>query len=566
RGWGLAGFGVRVGVDTGPVVLGPVGAGSRAEYGAFGDTVNTAARLQAAAAPGAVLVGEDTVRLVETAFEWGPPQEVEAKGKAEPVPARTALRSLGATGRSRGLPGVHTPLVGRERELDVAREAMAEVLAGAGSILFVTGEPGIGKSRLLAEIRDAFEESAAAVGEPTWLEGKCVSYGESFPYWPFRDLVRDWLEVGFDDPELRVRVALRRRLERLFGDRALEVYPYLGAMLGLALEPDAAARLADLSPEALQYRTFEVVRALFRRLAESGPVVVAVEDLHWADPTSVQLTESLLGLAEESAVLLLVALRPERDHPAWAVREAGGREYPHRTREIALEALSGDAQRELLHALVGPDVLPEHLERQLLDDAEGNPFYLEELVRSLADQGALVQEEGEGWRFDHLVAVEVPPSVEKVILARIDRLSPRCHDLITAASVLGRRFGISLLEGVAGANGDLRESLHDLERLDLVREARRWPQPEYRFKHALIQEAAYRTLVTPKRRALHRRAAEWLERWHAENPDEAYGLLAHHWLEADDEDKAVSYLALAGDKARLEYALDEAINHYRNLL
>jgi ABC-type oligopeptide transport system substrate-binding subunit len=336
-------------------------------------------------------------------------------------------------------------------------------------------------------------------------------------------------------------------------------------MLGLVLEPDAATRLSDLSPEALQYRTFEVVRALFRRLAESGPVVVAVEDLHWADPTSVQLTESLLGLAEESAVLLLVALRPERDHPAWAVKEAGAREYPHRTREIALEALSGDAERDLLDALVGRGVLPEHLRRKLLDDAEGNPFYLEELVRSLADQGALVRDGG-NFRFDHMVAVEVPPSVEKVILARIDRLTPACHEVITAASVLGRTFGLRLLEGVTGRNGDLRDPLHELERLDLVRESRRWPQPEYRFKHALIQEAAYRTLVTAKRRALHRRAAEWLEHWHGDNPDEAFGLLAHHWLEAADDEKAIDYLTRAGDKARLEYALDEAIDHYRDLL
>ena len=235
------------------------------------------------------------------------------------------------------------------------------------------------------------------------------------------------------------------------------------------------------------------------------------------------------------------------------------------TNELALEPLSGEADRELLAALVGEGTLPAELEKRVLAEAEGNPFYLEELVRSLADAGALVRE-GDGWRFDHDVPVEIPASVEKVILARIDRLPDACRDVLTAASALGRRFGLPLLEGVVDANGSVVEALHELQRADLVRAGRRWPQPEYRFKHALIQEAAYRTLLAERRRSLHRRAAAWLEQQYADNPEEVLGLLAHHALAADDEDKAVAHLARAGDRARQEYALDEAIGHYRALL
>src|SRR5205823_327203 len=277
---------------------------------------------------------------------------------------------------------------------------------------------------------------------------------------------------------------LRRRVERLFSDRAAELYPYLGSLLGLTLEADAAGRLAELSPEALQYRTFEVVEEVFRRLAQDRPVAVVLEDLHWADPTSIQLAERLLSIGEEAAVLRVVAQRSERDHPSWRLRELAAREYPHLTSELALEPLSGNAQRELLLALVGEETLPQELESRLLEQAEGNPFYLEELVRSLADTGALAHENG-GWR----------------------------------------------------------------------------------FKHAVIQEAAYRTMLSDSRRSLHRRAAEWLERRRAEgDEEEALGLLAYHWLAAENEDKAVDYLARAGDKARQEYALDEAIEHYRSLL
>ncbi|HWQ24154.1 MAG TPA: AAA family ATPase, partial [Gaiellaceae bacterium] len=558
RGWGVPDFSVRVGVTTGPVVVGAIGGGGRVEYAAFGDTVNTAARLQSAADAGTILVDETTRRLAEPLFEWGEPIVLELKGKELPVTAHRPLRARPVGEKPRGLEGVETPLVGRQPELDRVRAALAGVAKGNGGVLLVTGEAGIGKSRLILEAREGYEG--------TWLEGRCVSYGESLPYWPFRDLLREWLGAGLDDPELRVRVSLRRAVSALFGDRELEIYPYLCSLLGIAPEPEAAARLADLSPEALQYRTFEVVEALLERLAADGPLTILIDDLHWADATSVQLVERLLSIGERAAVLLVVMQRDDRDHPSWAVRERAAREVPHLLTEVALEPLPGDAQRTLLESMVGSGVLPSELEERVLTAAEGNPFYLEELIRSLVDAGAVVREDGR-WRFDHEVPVEVPPTVERVVLARIDRLPPACHDLLTAASALGRRFGRALLEAVLDAEGDgLDEALHELQRLDLLRAARRWPQPEFRFKHALIQESAYRTLLPDRRRELHRRAAEWLERRYEGTETEVLGLLAHHWLAAEDEEKAIASLTRAGDEARLAWSLDEAIEHYRRLL
>ncbi|HXY84739.1 MAG TPA: ABC transporter substrate-binding protein [Gaiellaceae bacterium] len=562
-GWGVEGIAVRVGVNTGPVVLGALGAGERVEYAAFGDTVNTAARLQGAADPGTVVVGAETKRLLESIFAWSDERRLELKGKSESV---TAFEAHGERRDGAGrMAGHQTRLVGRERELEQAVGAVEAALEGRGSVLIVSGEPGIGKSRLVAEVGERVRSGQPAAGTPLWLEGRCVSYGESLPYWPFRDLVRRWLGVSYDEAELRVRVALRRATAELFGDRLLEIYPYLGSLLDLSLEPEAQARLAELSPEALQYRTFEVVAQLFSRHAEDGPVFVLLEDLHWADATSLQLVERLLPLVDESALMLLLTQRPERDHPSWSVRELAVREFPHRTTEVQLEGLSGSAGGELLDALVGRDSLPEELRTRILDSAEGNPFFLEELVRSLEDAGAIVRE-GEGWRFDRQRDVELPPTVEQVIVARIDRLPAGARQVLVAASVLGRHFGLPLLEGVSGGDGSTRQALHELERLDLVREERRWPQPEYRFKHALIQEGAYRGLVTSERTRLHRRAAEWLEQRHAGGEEEVYGLLAHHWLAARDEEKAIEYLLRAGDKARQEYALDEAVEHYRALL
>jgi ABC-type transport system substrate-binding protein/class 3 adenylate cyclase len=566
RAWGVEGLSVRVGIATGPVVVGLIGAGSRVEFAAFGDTVNTAARLQSAAAPGTVLADVPTRRLIAPLFVWGETVELDLKGKAEPVSAVSLAAAAPTDGRSqRGIAGMESQLVGREAELVRAREAVDAVLAGAGRILFLTGEPGIGKSRLLVELHGEFERGRSVGGEKLWLEGRCVSYGESVPYLPFRELIREWLGVGRDAPELRARLGLRRALERLFGNRADELYPYLATLLGLTLERGAEARVAGLSPEALQYRTFEVVEHLFERLAESGPLAIVVEDVHWADPTSVQLVERLLALPERSPALFVLTQRNEPDHPSWALRERAAREYPHLVRELALEPLSGDAQSELLASLVGRDTLPEQLGARLLEQAEGNPFYLEELIRSLVDTASLVRN-GDGWQFVHEVDVSIPPTIERVILARVDRLPAGHHEVVTAASALGRRFALPLLQAVVGPEADVDGALHELQRLDLVRAARRWPQPEYRFKHALIQEAAYRTLVAARRTDLHRRAATWLEEQQRSGEHEVLGELAYHWLEADDEDKAVEYLVRAGDRARAEHALDEAIAHYRRLL
>src|SRR3954449_1587025 len=558
RGWGIDGFGVRVGAATGPVVVGEIGGGARVEYAAFGDTVNLAARLQGAADAGTVLVDAVTQRSTAPLFAWGDRREFQLKGKQHQVAAWPLLGLPAQRQRLRGLPGVETRLVGRARELEVGMHALERLRSGADGILTVSGEPGIGKSRLLAELRSAAERDGVR-----WLEGRCVSYGESLPYWPFRDLLRgEWIGAGADEPELRVRVGLRRRLDQLFGPTAGELYPYLGTLLDLELERDAAARTAQLSPEALQWRTFEVMQTLFERLAADASLVVTLEDLHWSDATSVQLLEQMLTLAERSPILLVLSMRPERDATAWGLRELIARENPHLLQQVDLAPL-GEADAELLTALVGAGTLPPQLERHLLATAEGNPFFLEELVRSLVDAGVLVRD-GDTWRFDHDAPIDVPPTVEKVILARLDRLSPEAHHALTAASALGRQFALPLLEGVLDEAPD--DALHQLQRLELIQQPRRWPQAEFRFRHALIQETAYRTLVTSRRTELHRRAAGWLEARYAGHDAEVLGHLAHHWLAADVEDKAVTYLMRAGDKARQEYALDEAIGHYQALL
>ncbi len=558
--WGVDPLQGRVGIDTGPVVVHPAG-----DQQVLGDPLNTAARLQAAARPGSVLASAAVRRLVAPLFDWDEPEVFELKGKSAGVEASAVVGARPAGGKVRGLEGHEIPLIGRDAELAAATTLVDAVLAGSGGILVVTGEAGTGKSRLQREVRQRFEGTPTGGAPPLWLDGRCLSWGEPLAYWPFRELVRQWLGASPTQPALRTRVTLRRQLNDLFGEAASEVSSFLAGVLGLPLERDEAEQLSSLPPDALRQATFGAVRRLLQRLAEDGPVVVAVDDLHWGDPTSLQLLEHLFPITETSAVLLVLALRPERQHASWRVREVALRDFGHRSQEAALHPLAGGADARMLEELLGAGTLPAGTAGELLAVAEGNPLYIEELVRSLVDSGALRHDAG-GWRVDPGVAVAIPQSIEAVLASRIDRLPGRARAVLGAAAVLGRQFDVEVLTEVCDAGTNVDVALGELHRLALLEQARRWPTLEYRFHHVLIQEAAYRRLVPDRRRELHRRAAHALESRSPERLAESYGVLAFHCERAGDAAAAVRYHRLAGDTARAAHALNEAAGHYTSAL
>jgi class 3 adenylate cyclase len=320
RDWEIEEFRVRVGIETGLAVLGPLGGGEKVEYTAMGDSINTAARLQAASEAGMVLVGAQTQRRIAAAFAWGDARELQLKGKAEPVLAYP-VREL------RGPPAAapdadrRSALVGRDQELAAAAEAVDAVVDGSGGVLVVSGDAGIGKPRLAAELRRRFD---ATSGAGRWFTGRCVSYGESLPYWPFRALLRDWLRRDAD-VEGDVAETLRARLAPLVGERAGALEPFLGAVLGLS------GGEADPSEE-LQRRIHEAVATVFAALAAEAPVVVCLDDVHWADASSLALVERLIELCDEAPVLLVLCARAEREGAWWRTRERVLRELPHRAR------------------------------------------------------------------------------------------------------------------------------------------------------------------------------------------------------------------------------------------
>lgn len=523
---------VRVGICTG---WSPAASAGLTEERTDGP-VPAAERLARTAAAGTVMVDRATRTLVGARFRWG----VQKAGSAREVTGPTADPRP-----TRGLPGVDAALVGRSHELATGSAVLERVLTGTGGLLWITGEVGIGKSRLLAELREH-----AGPRPVRWLQGHCLSYGEGLAYWPIRDLLHDWLGIPLIAPELLVRARLRVRLDALLGADAAAAHVGLASVLDLRSDDEVLDRAPRLSPEAMERASAAAIRAVLLGLAADGPLVIAVEDLHWADAASLRILRTVMQCIDTSRIALLVTQRPERDHPSWTLREQAQRDLPHRTTEIPLGPLRAGEGADLLAALTGSNPLEPGLGRRLLATAEGNPFFLEELVRSLPA------------RSSDSTAVEIPATVEQVLGSRIGTLPAAVQQLLATASVLGRRFAVDVLVDVAGLDELPTDALRELAAHGLVQQTRGWPAAEYEFRHALTHEAAYRSLWPPRRRELHGRAAEVLQ---ARDTSAATGrdaALARHWTLAGDDDRSMACHRRAARAALTLHALDVAEHHF----
>ena len=482
----------RVAVNTGPVVIPTSDAPPHELYNALGETVTVAARLQAA---GDLVVGPGTAHQVDALFELEQLGDLELKGKSETV---AAFRVVGVREHPEKCREVQ--FVGRAEELATLDGILKGVLDGKGAIVSITGEPGIGKSRIVAEIERRYEQGVR------FLAGHAVPYAQSIPYWPVRELLREWLGLGVSEPEARIRLELRTRLGSALGTDARDAYPFLGALLGLTLEPEAEELIRPYAPDAIQRQTVDWVYRLVCLLACERPLCVVLEDLHWADEATLVLLDDLLSAVEQAAVGFVLVHRSDPDHPAWQLVDRAGRRYRRLFAELALEPLP-DADAQTLAAADAGGELPEELARVLVERSGGNPFFVGEAVRDLLERGALQREHD---RFVLVGEISIPAAVQEALQARLDRLDPDARELITTAAVVGHSFGLPLLEQLLPP-ARLLPTLSELQWVQLVVEQRAGPAPEYRFRHGLVQEVAYGTLVEARRRELHLRVGEALE-------------------------------------------------------
>jgi predicted ATPase len=548
-GWGIAGFNVRVGINSGQVAVGLVGAADPREV-ALGDTTNVAARLQASAEPGTIAVGEQAARRLAQSFDLESLGAITVKGRAEPV---RAFRLTGPKADAAGVPA--SVLVGREAERAWLTTVVEELVAGRGQVLLVSGDTGLGKTRMLAELE------AIAGDRVTWLEGRCLSYGGDLLYWPFVEMLRRWLGVDEGEPEVAVRTRLRARLAPLMQDRVEETLPPLARLLSVRLDADPDESL--IAPDEVARQIRGAYRAWVERLARDRPVVLAIDDLHWADPSTRELAEDLLELTDGAPLLIAGAFRPETTSEGWKLRLQVLTDYFHRASELPLRPLSTAASEQLLETILPGGMLDAVTKAELVQRAEGNPLYLQELLRAVVENAGI--ERKRTWTLPSAGTTLLPANLESLFLSRIDRLPQSARRLAQAAAVAGRTFPVRVAAAVLGRD-DVAEDLATLLRAEIVREIRRYPELECSFQHGLLQQAALSTLTPARRRALYGRVAHAYESFYENSLEDRLELLALYYYRSDEPSRALEYLERAGARAEGLDARVQAAQLWRRAL
>ena len=538
---------LRVGIATGEAVA--VTEPTR-ELMVTGEVTNLAARLQSAGA-GIVLCPE-TFRLVRPLVDANSTGPLELKGFPAPVTAHT-VSGLRPSSTTRGVPGLSSPLVGREQEMVKLRLSGEELVRGRGQIVSITGEAGIGKSRLKNELRDRPPANAR------WIEGRCQAFTQNTGYAPVVQILRAIFQLtGAEAPPV-ARTKLRVALRSLVGEKFDQAHAAVSQILGMEGEPGTSPPIA-MDPRAFQSQLVLALRAIIEGLVSRSPLILTVEDLHWADAATIEILTALTELTDFLPFMMLVTSRPDSDGGSWNLRFHAQRHYAHRLTELTLTPLPSEESGQLVENLLELADLPAGLRARILDQSEGNPFFVEEILRTLIEEGAL-RREGERWVAAAVSEVTMPATLRGLIAARIDRLPAGAKATLQRASVIGRFVGYPALRALHPGDGELNRSLAHLLRAELLREWAHAPERQYIFKHALTQEAAYASMLHEHRRARHRELAIFLEGVAVAAPDRA-PLLAHHWLRAEDWEKALTYSLEAAERARALYARPEAISHY----
>jgi class 3 adenylate cyclase/tetratricopeptide (TPR) repeat protein len=538
---------VRVGVNTGEVVVRSIKTDeAHTEYTPIGHSISLASRLQTLATPGSVVIGESVRKFVEGYFALKTLGPARIKGVSEPVnvyevtglgPLRTRLQRSAGRG--------YTKFVGRQREMDAMRVAAEKAKAGHGQIVAAMAEPGVGKSRLIFEFK--------AVSQSGWmvLETFSVSHGKASAFLPVIDLLHGYFDVKSEDDSRKRREKVAGKITIL--DRSLEdTLPYLYGLLGLIEADDP---LMQMSAELRKRRTLDAIKRILLRESLNQPLMVIFEDLHWIDDETQALLNRLADSIGTAKILLLVNYRLEYSHQ-W-----NSKTY---YTQLRLDPLGKESADEMLQSLLGDSAELGPLKRLIIEKTEGNPFFIEETVEVLLDDGALVRN-GRIKLIKPLAELKIPPTVQAILASRIDRLLPKEKDLLQTLAAIGREFAVSLVRAVLGAD-DLEAMLEHLQLAEFIYEQPAAGDVEYIFKHALTQEVAYQSVLVERRKLLHERIGSAIEASFAQSIDDHLSQLAHHYSRSSNTEKTVEYLDRAGQQAMKRGALKEAELHLKQAI
>jgi predicted ATPase/class 3 adenylate cyclase len=533
------------GINTGLVVTGEVDM-EKGTHGVAGDTINVASRLSSQAKKGEIVVGAATYRRAEGLFKFESLAPITVKGKAEPVHAYRVLSPKEIPVTTHRLSGLRAELVGRKVEQAEFREAVENLSAGKGRIFSISGDAGTGKSRLVAEFKNSLNHQ-----EIRWIEGHAYAYAQNIPYFPLIDMLNRVFQIDEGEPAEIVKEKIESTIKDLLGKKG-DVVPYVGSLYSLSYP-----EVEDVSPEFWKGRLQDAVLTILTALAQRGPTIFFLEDLHWADPSSVELLRHALLQIRQPAIVLCV-YRPT--FSLFTSHQAAGIDKIYE--EIRLQDLSPSEAQDMLESLLKTDSIPSDLGRYVQHKAEGNPFYLEELVNSLIESEILVQDNGH-WKVTGPIRdADVSSTIHGIISGRLDRLETETKRILQEASVIGRAFLYEILKRITELKEDIDRSLRGLEQLDLIRTRSFQPELEYAFKHALIQDVVYNGILKKERQEIHERIGRVIEQLFQDRLPEFYETLAFHFKQSRSMLEAANYLIHSGEKSLRRYAVQESHQYF----
>jgi class 3 adenylate cyclase/tetratricopeptide (TPR) repeat protein len=551
------GLSISVGINTGMAYFGSIGTERHPEISAYGHDINLAKRFQEMADPGQILVGAGTYRLTRRAFDFHELGEVPLKGIASPVPVYEVLNIKERPEKLRGIEGLRANMIGRDREFADLKEAADNLIDGKGSIVSVIGEAGLGKSRLALELKEYLSDK-----DITWYEGRSISIGQTVSYWPFMDMLRAYLNLSDASSESEVANKLKEAMIELFPKRWEDILPFLGHLLSIKFGDELDNRLSYFTPEQIRHQTLMRLRDVFIAISHEKPLLLILEDLHWADDLSLDLVSLLMDELAANPLMLLCIYRPEREHRCWQIGDVASRKCLESYTEIRLRKLSSIQSRELVESLLTIDNLPQATKDMILSKTEGNPFFIEEVIRCLIDRD-IIYRENDRWKArENIQDIDVPDTIQSVLLSRVDRLEAETKYILQCASVIGRLFRYRLLEHISQHEQNLEEHLSQLEQRDLVYEERTVPEIEYAFKHVLTQESTYQGILERRRQQFHQRVADGIEVLYQERIEDFYEELAHHHRLSGNDEKAIDYLLKSGIKAAGNFLNQDALRYF----
>jgi class 3 adenylate cyclase/tetratricopeptide (TPR) repeat protein len=566
---GVYRFEQRVGINTGHLFAGNAGAPDlRQEYTLMGDDINMAARLMSNAPWGDIYISRKTRDYVAPYVDVTDRGELKVKGKEIRIPTFSVTGRKDQVGRTRGTASGESPLTGRDAVLAKLVERGETFLKKRGQIVALMGNSGMGKSRLLREFHSWLDAHSEA-GSIEWIEARALSFSEQTTYWMAAQVMRGLLHLKADSSQDDVLYALGEAGERLLGDDAMDAVPYLAHMMGLELGQEWEWVKKE-DPKVRQKQILWAASRFFSQAATEKPIVLALDDLHWADEASLSLFEHLLKLSDQVPLMFFLIFRALRDKGCWRLRDRASSDFPHRFFEVELQPLKLEESASLLSRLLPGASFKAEIQADILNKAAGNPFYLEEVVNTLIENQAVIPEPanpGQWLVTDKITQISVPASLHAAIVARIDRLTEDARLALQMAAVIGRQFRMELLRDLSHAQQEIGLWVAQLERGGLVRPADiEMVDATYTFPESLVQEVAYDSVLVQNRQQMHQRIGEMLEEVYQENPEPYCELLAFHFGNSADDERALKYLGMAAKKAEGQYANATAIQFYSKIL